>query len=130
MNNGQMELDNENPTQQFALMIEENHEKTPVRLVGTGIWTQHLPNASLMRYHGATWVSNCSLFTGVGWAWTREPWAHWQTRYQCAILTDQLEFSVSSFEIMFVCAVCIKIKRHTIEKPHFHSYLTKLKSEN
>ena len=38
----------------FALMIEENHEKTRVRLVGTGIWTMNLPNASLVRYHGAT----------------------------------------------------------------------------
>ena len=35
-------------------MIEENHEKTPVRLVGAGIWTRDLPNASLVRYHGAT----------------------------------------------------------------------------
>ena len=35
-------------------MTEENHEKTPVRLVGTGIRTQDLPNASLVRYHGAT----------------------------------------------------------------------------
>ena len=34
-------------------MIEQNHEKTPVRLVGTGIRTQDLPNASLVRYHGA-----------------------------------------------------------------------------
>ena len=35
-------------------MTEENHEKTSVRLVGTGIWTRDLPNASLVRYHGAT----------------------------------------------------------------------------
>ena len=35
-------------------MIEENHEKTSVRLVGTGICTRDLPNASLVRYHGAT----------------------------------------------------------------------------
>ena len=35
-------------------MIEENHEKTSVRLVGTGIRTRDLPNASLVRYHGAT----------------------------------------------------------------------------
>ena len=48
MNNGQMDRANENP------MIEENHEKTPVRLVGTGIWTRDLPNASLVRYHRAT----------------------------------------------------------------------------
>ena len=34
-------------------MLEENHEKTSVRLVGTGIWTRDLPNASLVRYHGA-----------------------------------------------------------------------------
>ena len=48
MNNGQMDRDND------ALMIEENHEKTPVRLVGTGIRNRDLPNASLVRYHGAT----------------------------------------------------------------------------
>ena len=35
-------------------MIEENHEETWARLVGTGIWTRDLPNASLVRYHGAT----------------------------------------------------------------------------
>ena len=34
-------------------MAEENHEKTPVRLVGTGIRTRDLPNASLVRYQGA-----------------------------------------------------------------------------
>ena len=28
-------------------MIEENHEKNQVRLVGTGIWTRDLPNACL-----------------------------------------------------------------------------------
>ena len=35
-------------------MTEENHEKPPVRLVGTGIRTRDLPNASLVHYHGAT----------------------------------------------------------------------------
>ena len=35
-------------------MIEENHEKTSVRLAGTGIWTRDLPNANLVRYQGAT----------------------------------------------------------------------------
>ena len=35
-------------------MTDENHEKTPVKLVGTGIRTRDLPNASLVRYHGAT----------------------------------------------------------------------------
>ena len=39
-------------------MIEENHEKTTIRLVGTGIWTRDLPNASLVRYHGATSLGN------------------------------------------------------------------------
>ena len=39
-------------------MIEENHEKTPVRLVGTGIWTRDFPNANLVRYHGATSLGN------------------------------------------------------------------------
>ena len=35
-------------------MTEKNHEKTSVRLFGTGIRTRDLPNASLVRYHGAT----------------------------------------------------------------------------
>ena len=35
-------------------MTEENHENTTVSLVGTGIRTRDLPNASLVRYHGAT----------------------------------------------------------------------------
>ena len=35
-------------------MTEENHEKTSVRLVGTRIRTRDLPNANLVRYHGAT----------------------------------------------------------------------------
>ena len=35
-------------------MIQENHEKPSARLVGSGIWTRDLPNASLVRYHGAT----------------------------------------------------------------------------
>ena len=42
-------------------MIEENHEKTLVRLVGTGIWTRDLPNASLVRYHGATSLGNFNI---------------------------------------------------------------------
>ena len=42
-------------------MIEENDEKTSVRLVGTGIWTRDLPNASLVLYHGENqfWESLC-----------------------------------------------------------------------
>ena len=61
MNNGQMDRGNENPTQHLPLMIEENHEKTSVKLVGTGIWTRDLPNASLMRYHGATSLGNSPI---------------------------------------------------------------------
>ena len=45
-------------------MIEENLEKTSVRLVGTGIWTRDLPNASLVRYHGATPLGSKDL-----WQW-------------------------------------------------------------
>ena len=37
-------------------MIEENHEKTSVKFVGTGISTKDLLNASLMRYHLARFV--------------------------------------------------------------------------
>ena len=44
-------------------MTEENHEKTPVRLAGTGIRTRDLPNASLMRYHGATSLGKETLIT-------------------------------------------------------------------
>ena len=44
-------------------MIEENHEKTPVRLVATGIWTRDLPNASLVRYHGAISLGSTILFS-------------------------------------------------------------------
>ena len=39
--------------------------KNPVRLVGTGIRTRDLPNASLVRYHGATSlgkVSDCCFY--------------------------------------------------------------------
>ena len=46
-------------------MIEENHEKTSVRLVGTGIWTRDLPNVSLVRYHGATSLGNIHGCDGI-----------------------------------------------------------------
>ena len=42
-------------------MTEKNHEKNPVRLIGTGIWTQDLPNASLVRYHRAISLSSWIL---------------------------------------------------------------------
>ena len=35
-------------------MIEENHEKNRSQVGRTGIRTRDLPNASLVRYHGAT----------------------------------------------------------------------------
>ena len=54
MNNGQMDRGNENPAQHLLWWLKKTTEKTPVRLVGTGIWTRDLPNASLVRYHGAT----------------------------------------------------------------------------
>ena len=41
----------------ICLETEENHEKTPVRLIGTGIRIRDLPNASLVRHHGATSLS-------------------------------------------------------------------------
>ena len=47
-------------------MIEENHEKIPVRLVGTGIWTRNLPNASLVRYHGATSLGKINFYVSLG----------------------------------------------------------------
>ena len=46
-------------------MIEENHEKTSVRLVGTGIRTRDLPNASLVRYHGATSLGYAIVFLAL-----------------------------------------------------------------
>ena len=42
-------------------MTEENYEKTTVRLVGTGIRTRDLSNASLVRYHGATLLGNLNF---------------------------------------------------------------------
>ena len=62
MNNGQMDRGKWKSNVAFALMIEENHEKTSVRLVGTGIWSRDLPNASLVRYHGATSLGTLILF--------------------------------------------------------------------
>ena len=38
----------------FALMTEGSHEKIPVGLVGTRIWTRDLPNMSPVCYHCAT----------------------------------------------------------------------------
>ena len=54
MKNGQMDRGNEKPTQHLPWRLRKITKKTPVRLVGTGIWTRDLPNASLVRYHGAT----------------------------------------------------------------------------
>ena len=62
MNNGQMDRGNENPTQDLPSWLRKNHEKTPVRLVDTGIRTRDLPNASLVRYHGATSLGFLVLF--------------------------------------------------------------------
>ena len=45
-------------------MIEENHEKTSVRLVGTGIWTRDRPNSSLVLYHGATSLGKEFFYEG------------------------------------------------------------------
>ena len=55
MNNGQMNRGNENLTQYLPWWLRKTtKKKNPVRLVGTGMWTRDLPNASLVRYHGAT----------------------------------------------------------------------------
>ena len=63
MNNGQMDRGNENPTQHLPWWLRKTMEKTPVRLVGTGIRTRDLLNASLVRYHGATSLGNFVLFS-------------------------------------------------------------------
>ena len=62
MNNGQMDRGNENPTQHLPLWLRKSTKKTSVRLAGTGIWTRDLPNASLVRYHGATSLGNEYFF--------------------------------------------------------------------
>ena len=49
-----MDHGNENPTQHLPWWLRKTTKKSPVRLVCTGIWTRDLPNASLVRYHGAT----------------------------------------------------------------------------
>ena len=53
MNNGQMDRGNENSTQNLPWWLRKTTKNPPLRLVGTGIWTRDLPNASLVRYHGA-----------------------------------------------------------------------------
>ena len=53
MNNGQMDRGNENPTQHLPWWLRKT-TKNPSQVVSTGIWTRDLPNASLVRYHGAT----------------------------------------------------------------------------
>ena len=59
MKNGQMDGGNESPTQHCL----ENHEKIPVRLIGIGIWARDLPNASLVRYHGAMSLGSYIIVT-------------------------------------------------------------------
>ena len=54
MNNGQMDRGNENPNQHLPSWLRKTTKKKTVTLVRTGIWTRDLPNASLVRYHGAT----------------------------------------------------------------------------
>ena len=49
----------------FALMTEEKHKKTPVRLVCTGIRTRDLPNVSLVHYHGATSLGSFSFVNSI-----------------------------------------------------------------
>ena len=52
--NDQLGHGNETPTQHLPWWVRKTTKKTPIRLVGTGIWTRDLPNASLVPYHGAT----------------------------------------------------------------------------
>ena len=65
MNNGQMDRGNENPTQHLPWWLRKTTEKTPARLVGTGIRTRDLPNASLVCYHGATSLGEKILYTYI-----------------------------------------------------------------
>ena len=57
-----MDRGNENPTQHLPWWLRKTTEN-PVRLVGTGIRTRDLPNASLVRYHGATSLGIEGLWT-------------------------------------------------------------------
>ena len=49
-------------TNSLAILRLRKPLKTSTRLAGHGIWTQDLPNASLVRYHGAT---SLGLFTFI-----------------------------------------------------------------
>ena len=78
MNNGQMTRGNENTTQHLPWWLRRTTKKNPARLVGTGIRTRDLPNASLVRYHGATSLGDLVLYqfeayinTRVCGAWAR-----------------------------------------------------------
>ena len=46
---------------QVAIFRLRKPLKTSTRLVGHGIWTRDLPNASLLRYHGATSLGSTSF---------------------------------------------------------------------
>ena len=51
---------------QPRICLDEIHEKNPVRLAATGIWTRDLPNACLMGYRGATSLGVfffCGIYT-------------------------------------------------------------------
>ena len=61
MKNDQMDRGNEKPTQHLPWWLRKTTKKTPVRLAGTGIWTRDLPNANLVRYHGATSLGAVNL---------------------------------------------------------------------
>ena len=74
MNNGQMDRGNEIPTQHLPWRLRKTTKK-PVRLVGTGIWTRGLPNASLVRYHGATSLGELRYYEAM----SHTIWFIWRT---------------------------------------------------
>ena len=65
INNGQMNRGKRKLNPIFALMTEENHETTPVSLVGTGIRTRDFSNTNPVCYHCATSLGALFLFHGI-----------------------------------------------------------------
>ena len=61
MNNGEMDRGNENPPQHLPWWLRKTTKKAPSGWSAPGFWTRDLPNASLVRYHGATSLGFVSL---------------------------------------------------------------------
>ena len=70
-------------TNSLAILRLRKPLKTSTRLAGHGIWTRDLPNASLLRYHGATSLGYSDLTITNLYIYKRRYWlTDWLTDWQ------------------------------------------------